>query len=206
MVDKDKILKNLVINDNDLVIKGKQNFDENSESFEIKKQILDEYELEVPKNIELVSHNFIQDCLGDPFEDILSKQSIWLGSQNIFIYAAAGKYKVGMEANSLYCCSLQDEGDDYYNFSVRVDYILIFENNRILQEQIVRIVKLGGLFDYLKKSGVDINEEGEQDIKDENEKTIGKFLKFQEENNDDTFDQEESYINNILIITQIIII
>ena len=196
MRDKKTILENLDIYDNDLITKGKENFEENSESLCIKKQKLDKYELEVPKNIELVSHNFIHDCFGDPLDDILREQSILLGCQNIFIYDVAGKYKHEIKANSLYCCSLQDEGDDCYNFSVRVDYILSFGNDEVLQKQIFRLQKLGGLIDYLKESNIDINKEGEQDIKDENEEIIGKFVKFQKEDNDDTFDQEESDINN----------
>jgi hypothetical protein len=82
------------------------------------------------------------------------------------------------------------------NFAVKVDYILIFNDEETRDEQITRIGELGGLNNYLKDLKIDVNKEIEKEIKDEDGNTI-KFLKFIENNNNDISNQENNVINII---------
>ena len=79
---------------------------------------------------------------------------------------------------------------------MKVEYILFFKNKDAQEKQIGEMIDLGGLKNYLTKLNIDINKKEEQEIRDKNGQIIGKFLKFQEKNNNDIFNQENSGINS----------
>ena len=183
-VVKDKLLEELALDKNDLLTTIEE---ENlTDSFSIKKQNLEKYKLKVPKNVEIVCSDFVHDCFGFSFKENLKEMTVCLGAQTILIKEDNN--------NSLYCCSLISNKED--DFLVKVDYILIFKDYKIYDDQTEVITKSGGIKNYLKEKNIDINKEEEQDIRDKNGQTIGTFIKFQEENNNDRFKKKKRDINN----------
>ena len=134
--------------------------------------------MNVPINIELVFEDFIKDCLDNSEPLGFTKTEVYLGNQTILILDEE-------KSNVLYCCSLvQNEGDNF-NFCVKVEYILFFNNKDALFDQLDEITSLGGLNNYLTKINIDINQKEEQDIRDNKGRIVGKFLKFQKKNSND---------------------
>ena len=81
---KDKLLEESGIDNNDLLTTiGEENITGNF--FSTKKQKFEKYEKKVPKNMEIVSKNFIHDCFGFSLEKKLDKQTEYLGDQTILI-------------------------------------------------------------------------------------------------------------------------
>ena len=68
---------------------------------------------------------------------------------------------------------------------MKVEYILFFNDQDALFEQLDEITSLGGLNNYLTKINIDINQKEEQDIRDNKGRIVGKFLKFQKKNSND---------------------
>ena len=190
---KEKLLKEINIDENVLKTKGAEDLIENS--YYINKQEEKKYNLKVPKNIELVYYTFILDYFGDSYEKN-SKQPFlkfyggYLGDQTIIMRGKEG------DICFIYCCSLIPDKNNEYSFAVKVDYILIFNDEETRDEQIKRIGELGGLNNYLKDLKIDVNKEIEKETKDEDGNTI-KFLKFIENNNNDISNQENNVINII---------
>ena len=186
---KKNLLEELDINENDLktIGAGEENL------INIERQNLKEYELNVPKNIELVRKDFIEDCFGLSLERDLDER-LYIGYKTVIISAKGKK-------NSFYCCSLNEDERDDKNFSLKVDYILIFENEGIINDLIYnknnKLKCFGGIIYYLLSLGIDINSEMEQVMIDkESGKEIGKFLKFKEQNYNYISNQENNSINN----------
>ena len=186
---KEKLLEELEIDNNDLTTIDSGNLIENF--FSSEKQVLEKYQLKVPKNIELVLESFIKDCLNNSFQLGFVKTKVYIGNQTILI-----EDDEKTTNKVLYCCSLIPNERDDYDFFVKVEYILFFRNKDAQEKQIGEMIDLGGLKNYLTKLNIDINKKEEQEIRDKNGQIIGKFLKFQEKNNNDIFNQENSGINS----------
>ena len=137
------------------------------------KEVFEEYDLNVPKNIELVLQQFFKDCLNNSPQIGFTKTEVYIGNQTILI--------VDDERNDvLYCCSLVPNDENNFNFCVKVEYILFSSNPDVQRDIIGDIADLGGLNNYLIKNNIDANKKEEQDIKDNKGVVIGKFLKFEE--------------------------
>ena len=155
--------------------------------FALAKKNLEDYQINVPKNFELVLSNFFSDCLNNSSQLGFPKTDVYLGNQTILI--------VDEEKNEvLYCCSLVKNEENNFNFCVKVDYILFFEDPDCQRDQIDKIADVKGLDNYLLMQKIDKNKKGEQDIRDKNGRTIGKFLKFDDEE-DEIFHNDISSIN-----------
>ena len=185
---KEKLLKEFNEDKNILITKDVENITDNFISHE--KQILEKYQLNVPKNIELVSEHFIIDCLNNSTQLGFTKAEVFMGNETILIIDKENN-------NILYCCSLEQNKEDDYNFCVKVEYILFFKDKDVENDQIYEMANLKGLNNYLTKLNIDKNKKEEQEIKDKNGTIIGKFLKSEEEkNNNDIFNQEINAVNN----------
>ena len=113
---RDKLLKDLDIDKNNLTSIEVENVIEYF--FLSKKQNLEKYQLNVPKNIELVLMDCIDDCCLNNSEQLgFTQTEVFVGSQSIMILDEEKK-------NILYCCSLvQNEGDNF-NFCVKGIYFI----------------------------------------------------------------------------------
>ena len=149
----------------------------------------------MPKNIELVINPFIKDeYLGNySFEKIselkyINNYGVCLGDNYIALCGSK-------EDNFAYFCSLIQNEENEYNFAIKVDYILIFNEKEIKDKQLQKIGNLGGLKNYLEELHIDLNKNYGQAITDDH-MIIGEIMKFKEKNNNDNFNQENSGINN----------
>ena len=78
---KEKLLKEFNEDKNILITKDVENITDNFISHE--KQILEKYQLNVPKNIELVSEHFIIDCLNNSTQLGFTKAEVFMGNETI---------------------------------------------------------------------------------------------------------------------------
>ena len=167
-----------------------------SNFFSCQTQHLEQYKLEVPINIELVNNQFFEDCLKDSNQIGFIKTNVYIGDQTILI---VDDKKNNKNIDVLYCCSLFPSDADNYNFFVKVEYILIFNDTQTTIEEIGNIRDIGGLNKYLIDRNIFINKKEEQIIRNKEGKIIGKFLKFEINDDDNIFSHVISSINDINI-------
>ena len=149
-----------------------------------------EYEIDIPKNIELVYEKFFEDCLNNSNMMGFKNTEVYVGNQDILINDEENK--------ALYCCSLVKSDDNNFNFEVKVEYLLLFASIDDKNDQVGAMVDLDGLNNYLKKVNIDINKKGQQNLVVRG-KRIGFFLKM-EEKSDDIFNNEPNIDLNTNIV------
>ena len=134
------------------------------------KKIKFKYGIKYPNNVELVCKQYVIDCLKDsvtfPMYDIL------IGDKSIIIIDEESKMK---NKGVIFICSLMGKEEDY-NFAIKVDYIIIYNNLKIMNEELKEISLSNGINNYFLKRKIDINNSEEQNIINSKNENIGKFL------------------------------
>ena len=87
---------------------------------------LEKYNLNVPKNIELINYKFFEDCLNNSQQIGFIKSDIYIGYQTILIVDNESRKK---NKEVLFCCSLVQDEKDNYNFFIIVIYIIFFNDS-----------------------------------------------------------------------------
>jgi hypothetical protein len=70
---------------------------------------------------------------------------------------------------------LEKEKEGEYSFEIQVDSIIRYKDMDIMNKELEEISKSKGIFNYLIKRKLDINNSDEQDIINDNNESIGKF-------------------------------
>ena len=145
-------------------------------------------QMTVPKNIELVYEKFFEDCLNNFNQMGFNKTEVYIGNNDILIDDEENK--------ALYCCSLipNDDNNENYNFAVKVEYVLFFENIDDKNNQVGKMADLNGLNNYLMKNNLDVSKTGKQIIMDGGKK-MGIFWKV-EYKNEDLYNNDVNSLNN----------
>ena len=145
-------------------------------------------QMTVPKNIELVYEKFFEDCLNNFNQMGFHKTEVYIGNNDILIDDEENK--------ALYCCSLipNDDNNENYNFAVKVEYVLFFENIDDKNNQVGKMADLNGLNNYLMKNNLDVSKTGKQIIMDGGKK-MGIFWKV-EYKNEDLYNNDVNSLNN----------
>lgn len=122
--------------------------------FDFKSGRLEKIDISYPQNVELVKKEYIDDCIGGEFGFPLYE--VVIGRQTIVI-------KEESKDRCLFCCSLVERHDNNINFEIKVEYIMVFEDNNILFNEIDEITN-SGLDSYLSAKNIDVNSNKEQNI------------------------------------------
>ena len=145
-----------------------------------------------PKNVELVCAQYFKDC----FKGVLACPAcqILIGDKSIIIFDDECKNK---KKPIIYICSLKKEKEGEYNFEIQVDCIISYKDMDTMNKELDEISKSKGIFNYLIKRKLDINNSDEQDIINENNESIGKFNSIlfddsnEEENNNQNINESQ---------------
>ena len=119
------------------------------------KKIKSKYGIEYPTNVELVCEQYVKDCLKGTV--VFPTCNVLIGDKSIIIIDEESTQK---NKAVIFICSLTGK-DEYYNFAINVDYIIIYNNLNIMNEELKEISLSEGINNYLIKRKIDIknNEE-----------------------------------------------
>ena len=130
------------------VLRQKYNIDENKLpvmdsilvieiNWSLEKQFLDIDNIEYPDKMEIVSYKYFQDCY---------KGKIFTKTYDVLF---ASDVVIIIDNDMIYLCSLIKGGENEYNFQVKVDVLLKFQNPEIIKNEVEYMVKYG-LKNYFK--------------------------------------------------------
>ena len=127
-------------------------------------------DIDYPKNVELVYFQYFLDC----FKGLLACPlcQILIGDKSIIIFDDEYKNK---KKPIIYICSLKEEKEGEYSFEIQVDCIIIYKDMNVMNKELEEISRSKGIFYYLQKRKLDINNSEEQDVINDKNEIIGKF-------------------------------
>ena len=115
-------------------------------------------DIDYPINCELIFPQYLLDCL----KGYVSSKSydILIGDKSIIIIDENKKKDKAI----IFLCSLIEGKENKNNFSIKVDYIINFNNMNILDNELKEISSSNGIINYLLKRKIDINKNEEQNL------------------------------------------
>jgi hypothetical protein len=127
-------------------------------------------DIDYPKNVELVYFQYFLDC----FKGLLACPlcQILIGDKSIIIFDDEYKNK---KKPIIYICSLKEEKEGEYSFEIQVDCIIIYKDMNVMNKELEEISRSKGIFYYLQKRKLDINNSEEQDVINDKNEIIVKF-------------------------------
>ena len=134
------------------------------------KKIKSKYGIEYPTNVELVCEQYVKDCLKGTV--VFPTCNVLIGDKSIIII---DEESIQKNKAVIFICSLTGKDEDY-NFAINVDYIIIYNNLNIMNEELKEISLSEGINNYLIKRKIDIKNNEEQNIIDSKNENIGKFF------------------------------
>jgi hypothetical protein len=134
------------------------------------KKIKSKYGIEYPTNVELVCEQYVKDCLKGTV--VFPTCNVLIGDKSIIIIDEESTQK---NKAVIFICSLFGKDEDY-NCSINVDYIIIYNNLNVMNEELKEISLSEGINNYLIKRKIDIKNNEEQNIIDSKNENIGKFF------------------------------
>ena len=134
------------------------------------KKIKFKYDINYPENVELLCKQYVIDCLKGSVT--FPMYNILIGDKSIIIIDEESKMN---NKAVIFICSLIGKKEDY-NFAIKVDYIIIYNNINIMNEELKEICLSNGINNYLLKRKIDVKNSEEQKLIDAKNENIGKFL------------------------------
>ena len=158
------------------VLRQKYNIDENKLpvmdsilvieiNWSLEKQFLDIDNIEYPDKMEIVSYKYFQDCY---------KGKIFNKTYDVLFASDA---VIIIDNDMIYLCSLIKGGENEYNFQVKVDVLLKFQNPEIIKNEVEYMVKYG-LKNYFKFHNINQDFNKKQELKNQ----IGFLINIKKEN------------------------
>ena len=147
------------------VLRQKYNIDENKLpvmdsilvieiNWSLEKQFLDIDNIEYPDKMEIISAKYFTDCFKGT--TIKKKYEVYI-VKDVIIF---------IDDNMVYLCSLIKGGENEYNFEIKVDILLKFQNPDIIKSQVDQIIK-DGLINYFKFNNINKDLNTKQDLKNQ---------------------------------------
>ena len=147
---------------------------------------IQKYQIEFPKDFFPVKEEIFENSKID--KNIFLYELI-IGGDNIFIRDNRTK-------NSMFVCSLNSDQEQIDDFIINVNYILIFNKEKILKEELNNIIsQSNGFEEYCKNKNLNKNINEEQEIYNNKEEKIGIFLVIKDSNYDTPPGFFEEYLN-----------
>ena len=134
------------------------------------KKIKSKYNINYPINVELVYFQYVLDSFKGTINFPICE--LLIGDKSIIIIDEENKKK---NKAVIFICSLIGKEEDY-NFAIKVDYIIIYNNIKLMNQELKEISLSEGVNNYLLKRKIDINNNEEQNIIDSKNETIGIFM------------------------------
>jgi len=149
------------------------------------KRVIFKKDIDYPKNIELVYYQYFLDS----FKGLIACPlcQILIGDKSIIIFDDEYKNK---KKPVIYICSLKEEKEGEYNFEIQVDCIIVYKDMDTMNKELEEISGSKGIYNYLQKRKLDINNSEEQDLINDKNEFVGKFNMILNE-----FSNEEEIIN-----------
>ena len=144
---KVKLNEELNIDSNQLTTIGVEDLIENVLSSE--EDFLPKYNINIPKNRELINENYFEDCFRKKNFSGFKLCQVHVGNKTILIIDEEKK-------KNIYCCSLVPYEENNYNFLVKIEYILFFKSVEIQRKQIDELINEKGLENYLRNRNINV--------------------------------------------------
>ena len=197
--NKDKESKNYIamqrsLNSINLDDLGKENIDlvNNINNIEYIKEekYFEQFNIKVPKNIELIKDDF--------YIKILKRKpgfircGIYLGYNTLLM-------TIGEDDKNIFCCELiEPEINDIINFDLKTKIkgiIQMKQDNKGSQYIADRISKKNGIINYLESKHIDLNKKEKQDIKDAKNNIIATYINYCDDEDNNNLINKEKIIN-----------
>ena len=162
---KQKISKRFDINKNNFTVFKVEDALENIFNFSLKKIVIKDCNLGFPADCELVKEEFFKDCsngsVGFPLYEV------FIGNKLIII-------KDSETQNLVFLCSLIESEENKYNSLVKVNYVLAFENEIYMKNELKEIISnSNNINNYFSQRKIDTNINESQNINNPDGKKLG---------------------------------
>ena len=154
-------------------------------------------DIDYPKNFELVYFQYFLDSFRGTLACPLCQ--ILIGDKSIILFDDEYKNK---KRPIIYICSLKTEKEGEYSFEIQVDCVIIYKDMDTMNKELEEISGSKGIYNYLLKRKLDINNSEEQDVINDKLEIVGKFniilndFSYEEENNNSQIKENKQNNSN----------